>query len=52
MSYTIELRQQHTNLVLDSKTGESVADILREYADEGCIAGGDTLAVIDNDEQD
>lgn len=38
-----------TDCELDRKTGESVEDILRRYADEDCLAGGDTLHIIDHD---
>lgn len=48
--FTIELRQRYTDMLLDSKSGEDVGDILREYADEGCISGGDRLVIIDNEE--
>jgi hypothetical protein len=37
---------------LDRKTGESFADILREYADEGCLSGGDEFHFIDHTEED
>lgn len=50
--FTIELRQRYTNMVLDTKTGDDIATLLREYADEGCISGGDTLVIIDHDDND
>lgn len=36
---------------LDRKTGEDIGDILREYAKEGCLSGGDTIEIIDNEEE-
>jgi hypothetical protein len=33
---------------LDRKTGDDIGDILRQYAAEGCLSGGDTLRIIDH----
>lgn len=50
--FTIELRQRYTGMVLDTKTGPDIGDLLREYANEGCMAGGDTLHIIDDEEEE
>lgn len=50
-TYTVQLRQRYTNEVLDTKSGDDIGDLLREFADEGCISGGDTLVIIDNEEE-
>jgi hypothetical protein len=33
---------------LDIKSGDDLGDILREYADEGSLADGDSLKIRDN----
>jgi hypothetical protein len=35
---------------LDRKEGDDAAEILREYANEGCLSGGDTLRILDNED--
>lgn len=51
MMFTVYL----TNSVggeLDRKTGPDVAELLREYANEGCLSGGDTLKILDHTDED
>lgn len=50
--FTVKLLQRYTNMELDSKTGEDIATLLRQYADEGCLSGGDKLVIIDHDDED
>lgn len=50
MTYTVKLYNS-SNGELDSKSGNDLGDILRQYADEGCLSGGDTIRIVDNDEE-
>ena len=34
---------------LDRKGGDDIAEILRKYADDGCLSGGDKLIIIGDD---
>lgn len=49
MTYTVVMRNSMGG-ELDRKTCADLGDILHEYANEGCLSGGDTLTIIDNDE--
>lgn len=49
--YSVELRQRYTNMLLDRKTGEDIGTLLRQLADEGCLSGGDTIHIIDHEEE-
>lgn len=49
MTYRITLRNT-VGGILDKKEGEDIGAILREYANEGCLSGGDTLGIEDLDE--
>lgn len=49
--FSVELRQRYTNMLLDRKTGEDIGTLLRTLADEGCLSGGDTIRIIDHDEE-
>ncbi len=47
MLYTVVLYNSSGG-ELDRKTGDDIGDILRQYADEGCLSGGDRLQIIDH----
>jgi hypothetical protein len=36
---------------LDRKSGDDLGDILRQFADDGCLSGGDTLRLIDHNDE-
>jgi hypothetical protein len=47
--FTVKLFNS-SNCELDSKTGPDLAELLHAYADDGCLSGGDTLRLIDNED--
>lgn len=51
MSYTVILLNSSGG-ELDRKSGDDISDILRQYADERCLSGGDTLRIIDHEDDE
>lgn len=49
MAYRITLRNSSGG-VLDEKEGDEIADLLRDYAADGCLSGGDTLEIEEIDD--
>lgn len=47
--YRITLRNSSGG-VLDEKEGDDIGDLLRDYAADGCLSGGDTLEIEEIDE--
>ena len=50
MTYRITLRNR-MGCVLDEKEGDNLGDLLFDYANEGCLSGGDTLEIEETDDE-